>query len=265
MQDSLGDRMKQYEQVWQHRFPRRLPLIIRVDGRGFHRYLRAAEKPFDMEFVEQMSAVATAMCQDIDGAVFAYHQSDEISLLVCDYPGLNTEPWFGGGLQKIVSVAASVATTQLAWHRRDRPMFDARAFVMPDAVETVNYFVWRQKDAKRNAVSMAARSMFSHQQLHGVNITGMKQMMADAGTNFDDYPPQVQRGQQVRHVEWTPRQGTVTDNGDGSRTLSWPEPRHHWETEAAWDFKADPDNLLAQLVPSTSVFDEPVARYWIKS
>lgn len=265
MQDVLGDRMKRYEHVWQQEFPRRMPLIIRVDGRGFHRYLAKAAKPFDPEFVEQMGLVAKALCQEVDGSVFAYHQSDEISLLVCDYPGINTQPWFGGELQKIVSVAASIATTHLAWHRRDRPMFDARAFVLPDAVEAVNYFVWRQKDAMRNAVSMAARAMFSHKQLHGVNVPGMKQMMADAGQDFDAYEPEVRYGQQVRHAVHRPREGVITDNGDGTKMLSWPEDRHYWEVEPAWVFKAQPGEWLAELVPATSVFPKPDLLSWGES
>lgn len=265
MRDALGDRMKRYEHVWQSEFPRRLPMIIRVDGRGFHRYLAGARKPFDPDFIEQMGLVAKSMCQQIDGAVFAYHQSDEISVLVCDYPGINTQPWFGGELQKIVSVAASIATTELAYHRRDRPMFDARAFVMPDAVEAVNYFVWRQKDAMRNAVSMAARAMFSHKQLHRVNVPGMKQMMADAGKDFDtSWSREARLGQQVQHATHSPREAHERTDDQGRTVLRWYD-RHFWDVAPAWEFKAQPDNWLAQLVPPTSVFGEPEAPYWIKS
>lgn len=257
MRDALGDRMKRYEHVSRTTFTRRLPLIIRVDGRGFHNYLKHTNKPFDTEFIEQMGAVAVAMCKDIHGAVFAYHQSDEISILVADYPGLNTEPWFGGEIQKIVSIAASIATTQLAWHRRDRPMFDARAFVLPDAVEAVNYFVWRQKDAMRNAVSMAARSVYSHGALHGMNVANMKLMLEQRGINFDDYPEEARLGQQVRRVTWSPREAHVTrDEEAGTTTLSWYD-RSYWEVTPAWIFKADPGNWLARLIPATSVFSEP--------
>jgi tRNA(His) 5'-end guanylyltransferase len=122
-----------------------------------------------MGFIDDMGHVAISLCEQISGAVFAYHQSDEISVLVQDWQGVNTQRWFGGQLQKIVSLSASIATSALIACRGDGPLFDARVFVLPSTVEVANYFLWRQQDAIRNSITMAAQARFSHKQLHGVN------------------------------------------------------------------------------------------------
>src|SRR5579862_7632910 len=113
--------MKAYEHVFRYTLPSRLPLVVRVDGRAFHTHLHGADKPFDMDFIDQMGQVAVALCEEISGAVFAYHQSDEISVLVQDWADVHTQAWFGGGLQKIVSVSAAVATAALGALRPGRP------------------------------------------------------------------------------------------------------------------------------------------------
>src|SRR5690349_7226055 len=108
--DALGDRMKDYEAASRFLLPRRAYTIIRVDGRAFHGYLRDADKPFDYPFMLDMGEVAKVLCEEISGAVFAYHQSDEISVLVQDFDSPGTQPWFGGVLAKVVSMSAAIAT-----------------------------------------------------------------------------------------------------------------------------------------------------------
>jgi tRNA(His) 5'-end guanylyltransferase len=112
-----------------------------VDGKAFHTYPRRSPTPFDEVFVEDMGEVAKALCTGISGAVFAYQQSDEISILIQDWQSIHTEPWFAGELQKIVSICASVATSALSACRASMPLFDARAFILPNTVEVANYFM----------------------------------------------------------------------------------------------------------------------------
>lgn len=243
---ALGDRMKAYERTTQTVFPRRLPVVIRVDGRAFHSYLRGADKPFDMSFVKDMGHVATALCQEIAGAVFAYHQSDEISVLVCDYQGLNVEPWFGGKLQKLVSISASAATSALGARRSGRPLFDSRAFVLPGEVEVANYFVWRQRDALRNSVSMAAQARIPHQRLHGVSSDEMQELLfTEHGINWNDYPASCRRGQVAVDVT----EPNHTDIG-AMTTMT----RSRWVVQAAQLFTAEPGGFLAQTIPALPSF-----------
>lgn len=244
---SLGDRMVAYEQPWKTVFPRRSYLILRLDGRCFHTHLRHADKPFDLGFIEDMGHVAVALCEEISGAVFAYHQSDEISVLVYDQ-GSNAEPWFGGELQKIVSVSASIATAALGARRSGRPLFDARAFVLPNMVEVANYFLWRERDAVRNSIAMAAQAVFSPKRLHGVNAGGMQELLhTEAGINWDDYPDACKRGQVVVRASGE-KEVTFTHKRTG-QTETVKALRSWWEVRGAPHFTLEPGGFLAQTIP----------------
>ena len=113
--DSLGDRMKGYENAFRHYLPRRMPVIIRIDGKAFHTYTKGFHKPFDSILMKVMHETAYDLCKKIEGVKLAYVQSDEISLLLTNDDTLETEPWFGNNLQKLCSIAASTAT--LAFHK----------------------------------------------------------------------------------------------------------------------------------------------------
>lgn len=244
---SLGDRMKQHEAPWKTTLPRRSAVICRVDGRAFHSHLRNADKPFDMGFIEDMGQVAIALCEEISGAVFAYHQSDEISILVYDQ-GSNTEPWFGGEVQKIVSISAAIATAALGERRIGRPLFDSRIFTLPNPVEVANYFHWRQRDAVRNSISMAAQAHFPHRRLQGVNSAGMQEMLfTEAGINWNDYPDACKRGQ-VAVRRSGEREVTFTHKRTGqAETVK--AVRSWWEVEGAPHFTAAADGFLADIIP----------------
>lgn len=203
MKDALGDRIKgQYENRTRYYLPRRAYTIIRVDGRAFHTYTRGLARPFDHDFMEDMNATAAALCTEIQGAVFAFLQSDEVSILVTDFGQDDTEAWFDGNLQKMVSIAASTATAAFNACRAERGLnsratFDGRAFTIPDPTEVENYFVWRQQDATRNSIAMAAQARFSQKQLQGVSCEQMQEMLFGEGINWNDYPVGCKRGRAV--------------------------------------------------------------------
>lgn len=192
---SLGDRMKTYEGVSRHVLMRRTPVILRVDGRAFHTFTRSFQVPFDNMLHDAMVATARSLVHEIQGAKLAYGQSDEVSVLITDYDTLTTDAWFGYGVQKMVSIAASVATIAFNNHigRNNQAQFDARVFNLPRA-EVVNYFVWRQKDASRNSVQMVARSCFSHKQCHRKSNSDLQDMLMDIGVNWNDTPTHFKRG-----------------------------------------------------------------------
>src|SRR5690606_41509505 len=104
----------------------------------------------------------------ITGTAVADPRSDEIGLLLTDVATPQTQPWFGGVVAKQLSVSASLATAVVNERRPGkRALFDARVFTISDPVEVANYFLWRQRDAVRNSISMAAQAHFSHKRLHG--------------------------------------------------------------------------------------------------
>lgn len=246
--DSLGDRMKAYEQVTRAVLLPHSYTMLRVDGRAFHAYLRKAARPFDHQFTADMCVVGETLCKQISGAAFAYGQSDEISVLLLDLEP-QAQPWFGGVVQKQASVAAGIATAALIGRRGcdGLPHFDARVFTLPSAVEVGNYLIWRQRDAVRNSISMAAQAKFSPRQLHGKNTDQMQEMLyQEHGINWSKYPETARRGWVVtRHV----REAEVryTDKRTGTEHVTT-ALRTFWESGAAPHFVLD-SGFLPEQVP----------------
>lgn len=225
--DSLGDRMKSYEDSYRISLPIRMPVIIRVDGKAFHTYTRQCKKPVDQGLVECMNETAKKLCETIQGAKLAYVQSDEISVLVNNYETIDTQPWFDNNLQKMVSISAAVASTTFTFNSWRiwkgavaapvgleciKPaMFDSRAFLVPKE-DVVNYFLWRQQDATRNSIQMLARSMYSHKECDNKNTSELQELTFRKGVNWNDCPVSQKRGRclvktQYEHVGTNPKTG----------------------------------------------------------
>jgi len=186
----IGTRMKEnYENRYRFYLTRRMPVIIRIDGKAFHTLTKNCKKPFDESLNASMIWTAQDLVHKIQGAKIGYVQSDEISILLIDYYNLDTEAWFDYNLQKIVSVSASMATLEFnrSYFYPDdslSALFDARAFNIPRE-EVSNYFLWRQQDWTKNSVQMLARAHFSHKQLHGKNQKAMITMLEEIGVHWD--------------------------------------------------------------------------------
>lgn len=238
--DSLGDRMKDfYENRSKIYLTRRTPVIIRLDGKAFHSFTRGFKRPYDEVFHEAMNNTLKYLCANIQGCRFGYTQSDEITLLLTDYTTLTTDAWFGYGVQKMCSIAASMATLMfnkyfrnainkkftgtiedfdhfkaLSLARDNGAMFDARCFNIP-AEEVVNCFIWRQQDATRNAIQMLGQTHFVHKELQGKSCSDIQDMlMLQKGINFNDMPVEFKRG--VCCVKAVYFSGSPTSELDGS-------------------------------------------------
>lgn len=216
MKDTLGTRIKEfYENRTRIKLPRRTYTIIRIDGKAFHSYTKGLQRPFDSGLIEDMDETAKYLCANIQGAKFAYVQSDEISIVLTDFEKLTTDAWFDGNVQKMASVAASFATAKFNQLRRERfedqrggflkppalAHFDARVFTIPTLTEVCNYFVWRQQDCVRNSISSTAQSMFSHKELNGKSTNQMQEMMFENGTNWNDFDGKLKRGRVIMKVQ----------------------------------------------------------------
>ena len=105
--DDFGDRMKEYEAVTDIRLTKRTPVILRLDMCHGHTFTKKFLKPFDMLFVDTMQKTMLQLCKEIDTCVFGYTQSDEISLVLCDYKTIETMAWFDNRLEKLCRVVAS--------------------------------------------------------------------------------------------------------------------------------------------------------------
>jgi tRNA(His) guanylyltransferase len=178
--DEIGDRMKFYENETRMFLKAKTPIIIRIDGKAFHSLTRGLSV-FDPKISEAMITTAMTLCNEIQGAQLAYTQSDEISIFIRDWDRPETQIWFNGNIQKIVSVSASMATYYFNQKIRisDKPaFFDSRVFNVP-INEVTNYFIWRQLDCRRNSISSWAREFFPHRKLEGVNSEQMIKMLED--------------------------------------------------------------------------------------
>jgi tRNA(His) 5'-end guanylyltransferase len=220
MKDALGDRMKNYyEEVTNTRLTRRTPVIIRLDGCHFHTFTRGFKKPFDEVMVKSMQATMKYLCENIQGCVLGYTQSDEITLVLIDYKELNTSAWFDYEVQKITSVSAALATYAFNKYfneyylesiaekgeidkydlahdtaRRKGAYFDSRVFNIPKE-EVTNCILWRQLDAERNSVNSLAQSLFSHKSLQGLKLKDTKaKIETEAEIVWGELPTTQKRG-----------------------------------------------------------------------
>lgn len=220
---NLSDRMKGYEKAYKYVITPRSYIIIRLDGKNFSKYTKGLEKPFDKDLSDAMNETAVALCKEFN-AKFAYTQSDEISLVITELGGSQeAQPIHGNVLQKLCSLTASVATAKFNEVRNlqhfkktnivfdsilkafDLPKpayFDARVFVVPNADEVVNHMIWRQQDATRNSVSMAAHALLGHKAtMNKFGDEKQEMMFQEKGVNWNDYPTKFKRGVVVRKVE----------------------------------------------------------------
>lgn len=288
MKDALGDRMKDfYEDRTRYKLARRTNTIIRIDGKAFHTYTKGLKRPFDEGLMEDMNKTTEFLCQNIQGAKFGYVQSDEISILITDYDDMSTHSWFDGNLQKMASIAASLATAKFNQLRMARfcrnegiepkyredsyisssqigdfklAMFDARVFQIPYQEEVINYFIWRQQDATRNSISSVAQAYFSSKELHGKKTSEMQDLlMLQKNINWNDFTPREKRGSLIRKVE---KKFVRTNHIDDGKT--YPIDPDQTYTRNVWE--ADPETpifsqdkvYLRWLMPQTQDDKTPI-------
>ena len=247
---SLGDRMKGYERAYRTTLPPRTWTVVRLDGRAFHTWTRGLERPYSLAMIDAMGFGMTELCKELAGAVVAYCQSDEISLVLSDFTREDTQAFYDGQVQKLVSVSASVLTAHFArrFPEREPAVFDARVFALPDRDEVRNYLLWRQQDARRNALNMLASAHFSPKELHGVDGAQRQAMLDGRGVELADVDARFLDGQTC-HRERRVADVNYTDRGGFERTATGVE-RWVWVTQAAPTLDCRPGSFLDGLLPA---------------
>lgn len=260
--DSLGDRMKKYEDITRIYLLPRSYTLLRCDGRAFHSYLRGCERPFDKGIIEDMDSTAIYLCENIQNAKLGYVQSDEITILLCDFDSIETSQFFDGNIQKISSIVASMATAKFNQCRMIRQLnaytkdaqpyeyekllaqFDCRVWTVPSRWEAVNAFIWRNQDCSRNSVSMVAQSLYSHNQLHGKSTKDMHEMIHQAGKNWaTDYTDGEKNGRLIVKEEYFAPVKEWRDIALFNPNVS----RTRWVSKGAWKFTENKEKLLAMI------------------
>ena len=218
----LAERMKGYEKRNRYYLQRRMPVILRLDMRAGHSFTKGFKRPFDEVFIKSMQETAKYLCENIQNCKLSYQQSDEITLLLVDYDKLNTDCFFDYRVDKLCSIAASMATMAFNKFFRDNAddylfencfnqyladyietlqnavnkgaMFDARCFNIPKE-EVTNLVYWRQLDASRNSIQMVGQANFSHKELQNKSCNDIQDMlMTQKDINWNDLPTYQKRG-----------------------------------------------------------------------
>lgn len=222
----LAKRMKDYESISKTKLMKRCPVICRIDGKAFHTFTRGFQRPFDEILIKTMQETTKHLCENIQGCVLGYTQSDEITLVLVDYKELNTSPYFDYEVQKLCSIIASMTTmafnkifqsnVKKVYENRyaekgkctmpydlyetynnainKGAMFDCRVFNIPKE-EVTNNIYWRQLDASRNSIQMVGQANFSHKKLQNKSCNKIQDMlMTVKGINWNDLPTYQKRG-----------------------------------------------------------------------
>lgn len=209
MTESIGDRMKSnYESMTDFKLIKRMPTIIRLDGKCFHSVTKNCQKPFDNVFMERMTMAAAHVTNEIQGFKLAYVQSDEVSILLTDYDTLQTQGWFDYELRKIISISAAIMSAEFSYYFQKysngkRCYFDSRAFNIPRE-EVINYFLWRALDWQRNSIQMYTRSFFSHKECLNKNQAQLHNMLHSINKNWS-----IDLTEQQKNGSWILNNDTI--------------------------------------------------------
>ena len=280
----LAKRMKDYESISKTRLMKRCPVLCRIDGKAHHSFTRGFQRPFDELYMKTMQETTKYLCENLQGVVVGYTQSDEITLVFVDYEKLDTSPYFDYEVQKLCSIIASMTTMifnklfakyaenfiqtckadyetrglcgegtveyelcrtyQKAMEKG--AMFDARVFNLPKE-EVTNCLYWRQLDATRNSIQMVGQAYFSQKELHCKTCNDIQDMLVlQKNINWNNFPTYQKRGTCVIKKECEEYEQMDVSKKDESN----PEKkRAHWviDTEIPL-FKGDGRQYIENLV-----------------
>lgn len=202
--DDLASMVKQYEARYESTCVPGLPILLRLDGSGFHKFTKGLDKPYDVKLSTVMRQTMQYLTTYFQAHV-GYTQSDEITLIIKNELTDNLESGiiFKGRVQKLCSLVAARCTAKfnelLAEHLphkcKELPVFDCRVFQLPSLELAAKGVLWRELDCTKNAVSMAAHTYFSHKSLQKQSCKVMiDRLMTEKQINFNEYPDAFKRG-----------------------------------------------------------------------
>lgn len=240
---SLGDRIKAYESVSDIYLMKRVPVIIRLDGKAFHSLTKKAKftKPFDTNFVNMMSYTMRDVASKIQGCVLGYTQSDEISFVLLNNKSIKDEPFLGNRILKIASITSSMVTSKFAKYLNnyvpsEEAYFDSRVFTVPSNMEAINTLIWRQQDCVRNSILSSSYYEIgkkvglktAQKMMFGLNTSELQELMfKELGMNWNDYSPELKRG----IVTYRKVFKINTENGEAIRSKWVVEPAPIFQSE----------------------------------
>jgi tRNA(His) guanylyltransferase len=203
--EALGNRHKEFEkrETFRSVMPG-VPTVVRLDGRSFHRFCAKLTRPYDVRLSVSMQETMKYLVAETHAAV-GYTQSDEITLV---FPNQDSRKkmLFDGKIQKLCSVLAAMATAKFNREICERipekahllPVFDARVWSYPTLELAAENLLWRESDATRNSLTMAACAYYSQKELHKAGYAKKHEMLFAKGINWADYPDFFKKGTYAR-------------------------------------------------------------------
>lgn len=210
-QFKLKDRVDSYKEVSDYKLLNRLPIIISINGRSSSKTTSLLDKPYSSKFAECMLAVTLKLCNEIEGALFAYHHNDEIVLIIRNDQTPETAPWFDNKLQKICSVVSSLATLYFNVYINKVDLnilgdyiFTSQIFAVPNIMEATNTIVYKQQNNFHTSIQFAC---FYELLKKSYDKNTIKDMLAglsidekidllnqECNVDFNQYPISFRRG-----------------------------------------------------------------------
>jgi tRNA(His) guanylyltransferase len=204
--ETLDRRMRVYETAHDHAVLPGLHMVARIDGRSFSQLTRVElglVEPYDLRMRDCMvETLRHLACGTGFSILYGYTQSDELNLLF-----RRDESLFGRKLRKLLSVLAGEASAKFSLELGRMGVFDARISQLPMVDDVVDYFVWRQEDAHRNALNghsywlLRGQGLSDHEatsKLKGVSVAERNELLFRHGKNFSEIPAWQRRGSAVR-------------------------------------------------------------------
>lgn len=195
---NLQDKCLYYRNLTDYKLMPKTYVMLMLDGRSFSKFCKQFKKPYDEIFINMMNETANFLCKEIGNCKFAYVQSDEISIVLSDFVNINSDTWFSYRIEKICSIAASLATAKfnqlmtihlLSNSKDDNFLesvnnmklvqFDCKCWNVPSYNDVFAWFLYRQIDCVRNSKQMAAQTYLPHKELCGKNTDEQIKLLKD--------------------------------------------------------------------------------------
>jgi tRNA(His) guanylyltransferase len=207
----LKDRLESYQALSDYKLLNRVPLILRINGRSFHKITSILEKPYCEKMSECMLSTMLKLCSDIEGALFGYQYNDEIVIVMRNDQSLDTNPWYDNRIQKIVSVVSSIASLhfnrcaiELELDLLGEAIFTAEIFAVPNIMEAVNTMIYKQQHNFYTSIQFSCfyellKKKFDKstikEMIGNLSVDDKIQLLSqECNIDFNSYPSAFRRG-----------------------------------------------------------------------
>ena len=254
---TLKDKCEFYRSLTDYKLMPNSYVLAMVDGHCFSKLIKNKfDKPFDDMFIKMMNETAKYLCENIQGAKFAYTQSDEISILITDFDTPMTDSFFSFRLCKMQSLIAAMATAKFnqmyaklangypdKFNMKEYPTctFDCKVWTVPNANDAYAWFLYRQTDCIKNSKAQTAQAYLSHKSLVGLTSDEMIIKLKDEkDIDWNQFENGKKYGRVIKKVE-TPMEKDLP-NGEHISFV-----RNIWTPVSANDLKED-NSIIRELI-----------------